>query len=64
MDFPGGSPVKNLLVMQETQVWSPSWEDSLEKKMTTHSSILAWAIPWSEEPGMLQSMITKELTTT
>ena len=64
MDLPGGSPVKNPLVMQETQVWSLSREDSLEKKMTTHSSILAWAILWSEDPGGLQSTVTKELTTT
>ena len=41
--------VKNLSVMQETQVWSPSPEDRLEKGMTTHSSILAWRIPWTEE---------------
>ena len=42
--------------MQETQVQSPGWEDSLEKEMATHSSILAWRIPWTEEPGGLQSM--------
>ena len=38
---------------QETQVQSLSWEDSLEKEMVTHSSILAWEIPWTEEPGGL-----------
>ena len=48
--------VKNLLVMQETQVQSPGWEDSLEEGMETHSSILAWRIPWKEEPDRLQSM--------
>ena len=41
--------------MQETQLWSLSWEDTLEKEMATHSSILAWKIPWMEEPGRLQS---------
>ena len=41
---------------QETQVLSLVWEDSLEKEMATHSSILAWRIPWTEEPGGLQSM--------
>ena len=48
--------VKNLPVMQETQVQSLVREDSLEKEMATHSSILAWRIPWTEEPGRLQSM--------
>ena len=48
--------VKNLLEMQDTQVWSLGWEDPLEKGMATHSSILAWRIPWTEEPGGLQSM--------
>ena len=47
--------VKNLPVMQETRVQSLSWEDSLEEGMVTHSSILAWRIPWTEEPGGLQS---------
>ena len=42
--------------MQETQVWSLGQEDSLEKEMGTHSSILAWEIPWTEEPGRLQSL--------
>ena len=42
--------------MQETQVQSLGWEDPLEKEMATHSSILAWKIPWAEEPGRLQSM--------
>ena len=53
---PGGSAGKNSLPMQETGV--PSWggEDPLEKEMETHPSILAWYIPWTEEPGGLQSM--------
>ena len=48
--------VKNLPAMQETWVWSLGQEDSLEKGMATHSSILAWRIPWTEEPGGLQSI--------
>ena len=48
--------VKNLPAMQETQVRSLGQEDSLEKEMVTHSSILAWEIPQTEEPGRLQSM--------
>ena len=48
--------VKNLPVMQETQVQSLDQEKPLEKGMATHSSILAWRIPWRDEPGGLQSM--------
>ena len=48
--------VKNLPAMQETQVQFLSQEDTLEKGMATHSSTLAWRIPWTEEPGGLQSM--------
>ena len=48
--------VKNLPTMVETGVQSLGWEDPLEKEMTTHSSILAWEIPWRQEPGGLQSM--------
>ena len=48
--------VKRLPAMQETWVRSLGWEDPLEKEMATHSSILAWRIPWTEEPGRLQSM--------
>ena len=48
--------VKNQPVMQETQVQSLGQEDPLKKGMATHSSILAWGIPWTEEPGELQSM--------
>ena len=52
--FPGGTVVKNLPAkqeMQETQVQSLGWEDPLEKGMATHSSILAWRIPWTDKPG-------------
>ena len=48
--------VKRLSTMQETQVQSLGWEDPLEKEMAIHSSTLAWKIPWTEEPGRLQSM--------
>ena len=48
--------VKNLPAVQETQVQSLGWEDPLEKEMANYSSILAWKIPWTEEPGGLQSM--------
>ena len=48
--------VKNTAAMQETQVQSLGQEDPLEKGMATHSSILAWRIPWTEEPGELQSI--------
>ena len=48
--------VKNLPAMKETQVQSLDWEDALKKGMATHSSILAWGIPWIEEPGGLQCM--------
>ena len=52
--------VKNLPVVQETWVRSPGQEDPLEKEMATHFSILAWRIPWTEEPGGLQSMGSQE----
>ena len=48
--------VKNMPAMQETWVQSLGWEDPLEKGMATHSSILAWRIPWMEESGGLQCM--------
>ena len=54
--FPVAQTVKNLPAMQETQVQSLGQEDPVEKGMATHSSILAWSIPWTEEPGRLQSM--------
>ena len=56
--------VKNLPAMQETQVQSLGQEDPMEKGMATHSSILAWRIPWTEEPGRLQFMGCKELDMT
>ena len=56
--------VKNLNVMQETKVRSLSQEDPLAKDMAAHSSILAWEIPWTEEPGGLQSMGSQQLDTT
>ena len=51
----GAQTVKNLPAMRETWVPSLVWEDSLERGMATHSSILAWRIPWTEEPGGLWS---------
>ena len=57
--FPGGSVVKNPpanLGDQKILVWSLGQEDALEEEMATHSSILVWRIPWTEEPGALQSM--------
>ena len=56
LGFPGGSAVRNLSAVQETRVPSLGREDSLEEEMATHTSILAWRIPWTEEPGGLQSM--------
>ena len=56
LGFPGGSDIKNLPAMQETWFHSLGGEDSLEKGMATHSTILAWRIPWTEEPDGLQSM--------
>ena len=59
-DFHDGSGVKNLsrihLSMQEMWVRSLSWEDPLREEMATHSSILAWKVPWTKKPGGLQSM--------
>ena len=48
--------VKRLPAMQETQVQSLGWEDPLEEEMAAHSGILAWKVPWTKEPGRLQSM--------
>ena len=56
--------VKSLPAIQETQVPSLGWKDPLEKEMGTHSSILAWTILWTEEPGGLQSMLSQELDVT
>ena len=60
--FPAGLAVKNLPAMQETWVQSLGWEDPLEKKTATHSSILAWKTPWTEEPGGIQSMGSQRMT--
>ena len=54
--MPTAQAVKHLPAMQETQVQSLGRDDPLEKEMATHSSTLAWRIPWTEEPGGLQSM--------
>ena len=63
MDFSGDSVVKNPHIMQETWVQFLVLEDALEKEMAIHSSILAWEIPRTEEPGRLQSMgVTKSRT--
>ena len=55
--------VKNLTAMQETWVQYLGWEDPLEKEVATHSSTLAWEIPWTEEPGGLQSMESQKSRT-
>ena len=55
--------VKRLPTMQETRVQSLGWEDLLEKEMATHSSILAWKIPWVEESGRLRSMGSQRVQT-
>ena len=60
LGFPGGSVVKNSSAKQETWVQLLSQEDPLEKEMATHSSVLAWEIPWTEEPDGLQSMGSKK----
>ena len=60
--FPGGSVVKNLPAMQETYIRSLGQEDPLEEGMATHSSILAWRIPWIEKSGGLQSMGSQSRT--
>ena len=56
LDFPGSTDSKVSACNAETWVQPPGQEDLLEKEMATHSSILAWKIPWMEEPGRLQSM--------
>ena len=56
LGFPGGSVVKNPPVKQKVWVPSLGQEDPLEKEIAAHSSILAWEIPWTQEPGGLQSM--------
>ena len=64
MGFSGGSVVKNLPTVWETQVQALGQEDPWEEEMANHSSILAWRIPWTEEPGGLQSTRSKELDMT
>ena len=64
MGFPGGLAVKNSPAKQETLTQSLGQEDLLEKEMATHSSILAWEIPWMEEPGGLQPPGLQELDMT
>ena len=64
MGFPGGLAVNNPPAMQEMQGQSPGWDDPLEKEVATHSGVLAWEIPWTEEPGGLQSVGSQELDTT
>ena len=59
--LPNGLVVKNLPAMQELQVQSLGHEDSLEKDMATYSSILAWRIPWTEELGGLQSIVSQRV---
>ena len=54
--------VKHLSTMRETRVRSLGWEDPLEKEMAIHSSTIAWKIPWTEEPGRLQSMVSQSRT--
>ena len=63
LGFPGSSVSKETAIVQETQVQSLGQEDPLEKEMKTHSNILAWKIPWTEEPGGLQFMGSQELDT-
>ena len=60
LGLPGASVVKNPPANEETQIWSLGWGDPVEKEMATHSSIFAWEIPWTEEPGGLQYMGSKK----
>ena len=62
MEFPGGSVVKNLPAKQEMQIRSLGQEEPLEEEMATHSSVLAWEIPWTEGPGGLQSTESQSQT--
>ena len=61
--FPGGSVVKNPHTNTGDEDLTPGWEDPLREEMATYSSILAWKIPWTEQPGMLQSMGLQESDT-
>ena len=58
--FPGGPVTKTAAANAGDRVWSLGWEDALEEEMATRSSILAWRIPWTEEPGGLQSMVSQK----
>ena len=60
--YPGGSAVKNPPTMQEAQVPPLGQEDPLEEEMATHSNILAWKIPWTKEPGMVETMGSQSRT--
>ena len=60
--FPSGSAVKNLPAVPKMQVRSLGWEDPLEEEMATHSSTLAWKIPWTEEPGRLHEVTKSDMT--
>ena len=62
--FPGGSVLNNLLAKQETWVWSLGQEDPQEREMTNLFKIPAWEIPWTEEPGRLESLVAEELDMT
>ena len=62
--FPGGSVLKDPPVKARDSGLIPGWEDPLEEEMATHSSILAWEIPWAEEPDKLQSMGSHKMDTT
>ena len=59
--FPSGLIIKNLSAVEETWVWFLGWENPMEERMFTHSSVLAWRIPWTEEPGSLQSMVSQRV---
>ena len=62
MGFSGSSEVKNPPAKQKTRLQSLGWEDPLEKGMATHTSILAWKIPWTEEPGVTELDTTEQVT--
>ena len=64
MGFPGGSGVKESACHSGDVGSIPGWKDALEKEMATHSSVLAWRIPWTEEPGGLVHGVAKESDTT
>ena len=64
MASPHSSVGKDSACNAGTWLWSPDWEDPPEKEMATHSTIFAWRIPWTDEPGRLQSMGSQELDTT